>query len=95
MLEEASAQVAQQAAAISSLGEEAGARAAELARTQAQLSSALASLDSSSASIAEQQEVINSLQVEGSSELGGRGQAGATQPQTSRPVAYAEGPPPA
>ena len=64
MLEEASSQVAQQAEALTNLGEDAEQKAAELAVTQAQLQSALTNLDSANASIAESQDIISSLKIE-------------------------------
>lgn len=70
MLEEASAQVAQQAQALTNLGDDAEQKAAELAVTQAQLQSALTSLDSANATIAESEEMISNLQLEGSGEAG-------------------------
>jgi peptidoglycan hydrolase CwlO-like protein len=64
MLEEASAQVAQQAEALSKLGSESDGKAAELKDAQAKLSTAIASLDSANADLAEQTELISSLKVE-------------------------------
>lgn len=64
MLEEASAQVAQQAEALEKAGSESEGKAAELASAQKQLSSAIASLDSANANLAEQTELISSLKVE-------------------------------
>jgi hypothetical protein len=64
MLEEASAQVAQQAEALDKLGSDADSRAAELEKAQAQLSTALASLDTSKLNLDESTELISSLKVE-------------------------------
>lgn len=70
MLEEASAQIAQQAQALGNMGDDVEQKAAELAVTQAQLKSALTSLDNANASIAESQEIISSLKLEGSGGCG-------------------------
>jgi chromosome segregation ATPase len=64
MLEEASAQVTQQAEALSSMGSDADEKAAELASAQEQLSNAIASLDSANASVEQQTHIIQQLQME-------------------------------
>lgn len=64
MLEEASAQVTQQAEALSSMGSDADEKAAELASAQEQLSNAIASLDSANASVEQQTQIIQQLQME-------------------------------
>jgi Tfp pilus assembly protein FimV len=69
MLEEASAQVTQQAEALDKLGSDADSRAAELEKAQAQLSTALASLDTSKANLEESTELISSLKVENTGAL--------------------------
>jgi hypothetical protein len=68
MLEEASAQVAQQAEALTKLGSNSDEKAAELKSAQAQLSTAIASLDTANADLAEQTELISSLKVENTGE---------------------------
>lgn len=68
MLEEASAQVAQQAEALTKLGDESDGQAAALKSAQEQLSSAIKSLDAANANVAEQSELISGLNVENSSE---------------------------
>jgi Tfp pilus assembly protein FimV len=68
MLEEASAQVAQQAEALTKLGSDSDEKAAELKSAQAQLSTAIASLDTANADLAEQTELISSLKVENTGE---------------------------
>jgi len=70
MLEEASSQVAQQAEALTKLGSDAEEKSAELATAQAQLSTAIASLDSTNANLAEQTELISTLNVENTGEGG-------------------------
>jgi hypothetical protein len=69
MLEEASAQVAQQAEALDKLGSDADSRAAELEKAQAQLSTTLASLDTSKVNLDESTELIGSLKVENTGAL--------------------------
>lgn len=68
MLEEASAQVAQQAEELTKLGSDSDEKAAELKSAQAQLSTAIASLDTANADLAEQTELISSLKVENTGE---------------------------
>ena len=70
MLEEASSQVAQQAEALDKLGTEGEERAAELANAQAQLNTAIASLDSANANLSEQTELISTLNVENTGGFG-------------------------
>lgn len=73
MLEEASAQVAQQAEALDKLGSDSDSKAAELASAQKQLSSALASLESTKSDLSDQTELISSLNVENTGVRGGGG----------------------